>query len=51
MADCSRDGGFPPLMLAPVDFVAMFQNQVSEKAGADNQTSQSPDKGNNKDQG
>ncbi|MBT4932041.1 MAG: protein-export chaperone SecB [Rhodospirillaceae bacterium] len=51
VADCSRDGGFPPLMLAPVDFVAMFQNQVSEKAGADNQTSQSPDKGNNKDQG
>ena len=28
IADASRDGGFPPLMLAPVDFVAMFQQQV-----------------------
>ena len=27
IADVTRDGGFPPLMIAPVDFVAMFQNQ------------------------
>lgn len=32
VADTTRDGGFPPLMLAPVDFVAMFQNQAD--AGA-----------------
>jgi preprotein translocase subunit SecB len=29
IADTSRDGGFPPLMMAPVDFVAMFQNQAN----------------------
>jgi len=39
VADASRDGGFPPLMLAPVDFVAMFQQQqvaaqVEAAAGA-----------------
>ena len=37
IADSSRDGGFPPLMLAPVDFVAMFQNQISAK-GQDEKT-------------
>ena len=37
IADSSRDGGFPPLMLAPVDFVAMFQNQISTK-GQDEKT-------------
>ena len=36
LADVSRDGGFPPLMLGPVDFVAMFQNQFqgTDKANA-----------------
>lgn len=29
VADMTRDGGFPPLMMAPVDFVAMFQNQAN----------------------
>ncbi|MBC8269614.1 MAG: protein-export chaperone SecB [Rhodospirillaceae bacterium] len=51
VADCSRDGGFPPLMLAPVDFVAMFQNQVSEKGEAEKKASEAPKKGNNKDKG
>lgn len=32
IADTTRDGGFPPLMIAPVDFVAMFQNKVSDQA-------------------
>jgi len=27
VSDTSRDGGFPPLMLGPVDFVAMYQEQ------------------------
>lgn len=31
MADTTRDGGFPPLMLGPVDFVAMFQAQVAQQ--------------------
>ena len=30
LADVSRDGGFPPLMLGPIDFASMFQNQVQE---------------------
>ncbi len=28
LADISRDGGFPPLMLNPVDFVAMYQAEM-----------------------
>ena len=32
IADTTRDGGFPPLMMAPVDFVAMFQNQANAQA-------------------
>ena len=35
VADATRDGGFPPLMLAPVDFVSMYQNQVAQQAQAD----------------
>ncbi len=31
VADATRDGGFPPLMLAPVDFVSMFQNMVAQQ--------------------
>lgn len=31
IADATRDGGFPPLMIAPVDFVAMFQKQSNEQ--------------------
>lgn len=35
LADVSRDGGFPPLMLNPVDFVAMYQNQMNQAQQAD----------------
>jgi preprotein translocase subunit SecB len=39
IADTTRDGGFPPLMIAPVDFVSMFQNQASDQiAETDNTT-------------
>ena len=31
IADATRDGAFPPLMLAPVDFVSMFRNQVAQQ--------------------
>ncbi|MBT3237453.1 MAG: protein-export chaperone SecB [Rhodospirillaceae bacterium] len=34
MADATRDGGFPPLMLAPVDFVSMYQQQAAAAAAA-----------------
>ncbi len=40
VADITRDGGFPPLMLGPVDFVAMFQNQIKEQAAAATEDSQ-----------
>lgn len=30
LADVSRDGGFPPVMLGPVDFTSMFQAQLQE---------------------
>lgn len=36
LADMSRDGGFPPLMLNMVDFVAMYQNQLKERQTAGN---------------
>ncbi|MSO92341.1 MAG: protein-export chaperone SecB [Rhodospirillales bacterium] len=32
VADLTRDGGFPPLMLGPVDFTAMYQNQLQRRA-------------------
>lgn len=34
IADLSRDGGFPPLMVDPVDFVALYQQQKSRQAAA-----------------
>jgi len=30
IADAVRDGGFPPLMIQPVDFVAIFQQRVAQ---------------------
>lgn len=32
IADSSRDGGFPPLMLGPIDFVSMFKNRQEAPA-------------------
>ncbi len=32
LAELSREGGFPPVLLGPVDFVAMYQKQL-ERAG------------------
>jgi preprotein translocase subunit SecB len=34
IADASRDGGFPPLMLGPVDFAAMYRNQLARERAA-----------------
>jgi preprotein translocase subunit SecB len=28
MADATRNGGFPPLMLDPIDFAAMYQKRM-----------------------
>lgn len=30
VADVTRDGGFPPLMLDPIDFMALYQQRVQE---------------------
>jgi len=29
VADATRDGGFPPLLLDPIDFVALYQQQLA----------------------
>jgi len=33
VADCTRDGGFAPLLLDPIDFVALFMAQREAAAG------------------
>jgi len=30
IADCCRDGGYPPLMLEPIDFAQMYMNRKRE---------------------
>ncbi len=32
IADATRDGGFPPLLLAPVDFAGLYQNRLQQMA-------------------
>ncbi len=43
VGDATRDGGFPPLMLAPMDFVAMYQRRMQELA--EQQQQQQPQEG------
>lgn len=31
IADASRNGGFPPLMIDPIDFTQMFQQKIAEE--------------------
>lgn len=31
IAECTRNGGFPPLMIDPIDFGAMFQQRLAEE--------------------
>ena len=31
VADCTRDGGFPPLMVDPIDFVARYRRRVQQQ--------------------
>jgi preprotein translocase subunit SecB len=30
IADTTREGGFPPMMLQPIDFVALFRQRVEQ---------------------
>lgn len=32
VADCVRDGGFPPLLIHPIDFMALFQQRAAQQA-------------------
>jgi len=34
IAECTRNGGFPPLMLDPIDFAQMFQQKLAEDQAA-----------------
>jgi preprotein translocase subunit SecB len=34
MADATRNGGFPPLMLDPIDFASMYQQRMRQQAAA-----------------
>jgi preprotein translocase subunit SecB len=34
VADCTRDGGFPPLMIDPIDFVSLYRRRLQQDAGA-----------------
>ncbi|MEL6921592.1 MAG: protein-export chaperone SecB [Pseudomonadota bacterium] len=31
VAECTRNGGFPPLMIDPIDFARMFQQRMAEE--------------------
>jgi preprotein translocase subunit SecB len=43
IADVTRDGGFPPLMLAPIDFIAMYQNQAARQQASARPTAAEPE--------
>ena len=34
VADVTRDGGFPPLLLDPIDFAALYRMQMARQQGA-----------------
>lgn len=34
VAECVRDGGFPPLLIHPIDFMALFQQRAAQQAEA-----------------
>ena len=34
LADATRNGGFPPLMLDPIDFAGMYQKRMQQQAAA-----------------
>lgn len=34
IADCTRDGGFPPLMIDPIDFVQLYRRRLQQQAEA-----------------
>jgi preprotein translocase subunit SecB len=37
VADTTRDGGFPPLMLDPIDFLTLYRAQLAQQKGQEQQ--------------
>jgi len=37
LADVTREGGMPPLMLQPIDFMALFEQQMAEQGDSSGQ--------------
>ena len=35
LADVTRDGGFPPVLLQPIDFVSLWQQRRAQQAGGE----------------
>jgi len=33
LADATREGGFPPLMLQPIDFVELYRRELNQQSG------------------
>lgn len=38
LADATRNGGFPPLMVDPIDFVALYRQRMAQVQGQSTQT-------------
>lgn len=38
VADATRDGGFPPLMLDPIDFAALYRQQMDARQAGTNES-------------
>lgn len=41
VASASRDGGFPPLMVDPIDFAALYRQRMAQQQGAGGQQAKS----------
>jgi preprotein translocase subunit SecB len=43
LSDVTRDGGFPPLMLEPIDFASLYHQQLSQAAAQEGASAPSED--------
>lgn len=43
LSDVTRDGGFPPLMLEPIDFAGLYQQQLAQANAQNEATTDSDD--------
>jgi len=42
IADMTRDGGFPPLMIDPIDFAALYRQRLDQQQAAQNTDAAAP---------